>query len=53
MKSTGPGSKGCDDVLIEEFEARLAGEVGEVGHGAGAEVVHAEDGVALREQGVG
>ena len=47
MKSTGPGSKGGDDVLIEEGEARLAGEVGEVGHVAGAEIVDAEDGVAL------
>ena len=33
----GPGSNGGGDVLIEQSEAGLADEVGEVGHAAGGE----------------
>jgi len=41
--------------LIQECEAGLAGEVGEVGEAAGGEVVYAEDrvGAGLGEEGVG
>ena len=51
----GAGVEGEGDVVVEEGEARLAGEVGEVGEAAGGEVVYAEDGVGggLGEEGVG
>ena len=50
----GAGVEGEGDVVIVEGEARLAGEVGEVGEVAGGEVVDAEDGVGggLGDEGV-
>ena len=35
------------DVVFEEAEARLVVQMGEIGHVAGAEIIDAEDGVAL------
>ena len=50
----GAGIEGEGDVVIEEGEARVGGEVREVGEVAGGEVVDAEDGVGggLGEEGV-
>ena len=41
------------DVLLDEFEIRVAAEVRDVVHAAGDKIVNADDLVAAREQQVG
>lgn len=45
--------EGLDDVLLDEVEAGLVLEVAEIVEGAGAEVVDADDGVVIGQQGIG
>ena len=48
----GAGIEGLADVSVLELEARLGGEVGDVLHVAGGQVVNAENGVAFAKQAV-